>query len=97
MIHVRVIKQGGYATPLLRHTVAKPARASIDFLPLFYGVGLTSLLFTRNSQRSGDLVAGTLVVYQDPVETQALCPTFPEPPRRNSFGRRRSLCRFLEI
>jgi hypothetical protein len=49
----------------------------VDFLPLFYGVGLTSILFTRDSQRLGDLVAGTLVVYQEPVQTDSLLPDLP--------------------
>src|SRR5207248_6019708 len=48
-------------------------------LPLFYGVGLTSLLLTRESQRLGDLVAGTLVVYQEPVQTESLLPDLPAP------------------
>jgi hypothetical protein len=35
-------------------------------------VGLTSLLLTRDSQRVGDIIAGTLVVYQEPVQTESL-------------------------
>lgn len=34
----------------------------IDFMPLGYGVGLLSMLFTRHEQRLGDLAAGTLAV-----------------------------------
>ena len=33
-----------------------------DFLPLFYGVGLISMFFTRQVQRLGDFAAGTVVV-----------------------------------
>jgi len=36
-----------------------------DFLPLFYGVGLLTMLANRNFQRLGDLAAGTLVVYRE--------------------------------
>ena len=32
---------------------------------------------TRDSQRLGDLVAGTLVVYQEPVQTESLLPDLP--------------------
>jgi uncharacterized RDD family membrane protein YckC len=71
LLHIRVIKQGGYALRFF-DTLLRNLLRVIDFLPLFYGVGLTSLLLTRDSQRVGDLVAGTLVVYQEPVETESL-------------------------
>ena len=71
LLHIRVIKQGGYALRFF-DTLLRNLLRVVDFLPLFYGVGLTSLLFTRDSQRVGDLVAGTLVVYQEPVETDSL-------------------------
>jgi uncharacterized RDD family membrane protein YckC len=71
LLHIRVIKQGGYALRFF-DTLLRNLLRVIDFLPFFYGVGLTSLLFTRNSQRVGDLVAGTLVVYQEKVETDSL-------------------------
>ena len=78
LLHIRVIKQGGYALRFL-DTLLRNLLRVIDFLPLFYGVGLTSLLLTRDSQRLGDLVAGTLVVYQEPVETESLLPDLPAP------------------
>ncbi len=37
----------------------------VDFLPLFYGFALVSMLLTRRFQRMGDLVAGTVVLYKD--------------------------------
>jgi len=43
----------------------------IDMLPLIYGVGFISLLMTRYSQRIGDLVAGTYVIYDEPILTQS--------------------------
>jgi len=84
LLHIRVIKQGGYALRFF-DTLLRNLLRVVDFLPLFYGVGLTSLLFTRDSQRVGDLVAGTLVVYQEPVHTESLLPDLPaaeefEPP-----------------
>jgi uncharacterized RDD family membrane protein YckC len=78
MLHIRVIKQGGYALRFF-DTLLRNLLRVIDFLPLFYGVGLISLLFTRDSQRVGDLVAGTLVVYQEPVETDSLLPDLSAP------------------
>ncbi len=38
----------------------------VDFLPASYGLGLVLLAATQNSQRLGDLVAGTLVVSEAP-------------------------------
>ena len=69
LLHIRVIKQGGYALRFF-DTLLRNLLRVVDFLPLFYGVGLTSLLLTRDSQRVGDLVAGTLVVYQEPVRNR---------------------------
>lgn len=37
----------------------------VDFLPLLYCFGFIWSLFHRQSQRLGDIAAGTLVVYQD--------------------------------
>ena len=38
----------------------------VDILPNFYAVGAITILFTRRSQRLGDLAAGTVVVYEAP-------------------------------
>ena len=35
---------------------------TVDFMPLFYLVGLITMLFNRRFQRLGDLAAGTLVI-----------------------------------
>ena len=37
---------------------------AVDFLPLFYCVGLVAMLLNRDFKRLGDLAAGTVVVYQ---------------------------------
>jgi uncharacterized RDD family membrane protein YckC len=37
----------------------------IDSFPFFYGVGLVSVMMTREHLRIGDLAAGTLLVYDD--------------------------------
>ena len=36
---------------------------AVDFLPLFYGVGLVAMLINRDFKRLGDLAAATVVVY----------------------------------
>ena len=43
---------------------------TVDFLPLFYGFGLISVLLSKDFKRMGDIVAGTLVVYkQNKIKT----------------------------
>jgi uncharacterized RDD family membrane protein YckC len=37
----------------------------VDFLPVFYGVGLVATVMNRDFKRLGDLAAGTVVVYRD--------------------------------
>ena len=57
----------------------------VDFLPAFYSVGLVSMLMDASFRRLGDLAAGTVVVYADPVrppaaevpETVPLAPPLP--------------------
>jgi hypothetical protein len=45
---------------------------AVDFLPLFYGVGLATMLANRDFKRLGDLAAGTLVVYQPEKKVRAM-------------------------
>lgn len=71
IVGVRVVKTGGYALRFPDSLMRNLLRA-VDFLPFFYGVGLTSLLLTRYCQRLGDLVAGTLVVYQGQNDAEAI-------------------------
>lgn len=42
----------------------------VDFLPIFYGVGLVSTLLDRDFRRLGDLAAGTLVIHADPRDAK---------------------------
>jgi uncharacterized RDD family membrane protein YckC len=54
----------------------------VDFLPLFYGAGIVSMLLTRDFKRLGDLAAGTRVVYVDPPARRRVLPDVaPEAPR----------------
>jgi len=65
LIGIRVIKMGGYSLRFLDVLLRNLMRV-VDFLPLLYGVGAASLVLTSRCQRLGDLVAGTLVVHQEP-------------------------------
>lgn len=43
-----------------------------DFLPMGFAAGALTIMFTRQSQRIGDIVAGTLVVYQQQDDIEKL-------------------------
>ena len=56
----------------------------VDFLPLFYGFGLVSMLLTKRFQRLGDLVASTVVLHKalehpplEDVDVAPISPHFP--------------------
>ena len=49
-----------FGTSLIRNLL----RAA-DFLPVMYGFGLVSMLFSTDSKRLGDLAAGTVVIYDN--------------------------------
>ena len=57
-----------------------------DFLPLFYGFGLISIMFSKQFKRLGDHAAGTLVVYAEkpgkPVELTSIAAQRPPYPLR---------------
>ena len=74
MVGIRVVKMGGYALAVPGLVAPKPAQGR-RFPPRFYGTGLMSLLLTRHCQRIGDVVAGTLVVYQDRNTADAVLST----------------------
>jgi hypothetical protein len=52
----------------------------IDFLPVFYGIGMLSIFFTRLHQRLGDIAAGTIVARERRPEPAAP-PAFRPPAR----------------
>ncbi len=69
-----------------------------DFLPLFYGIGLLSMLANRHFQRLGDMVAGTLVVYREREKIEIAIPKVSPkpPPRRLSVDELRNLIAYAE-
>jgi uncharacterized RDD family membrane protein YckC len=52
----------------------------VDFLPVYYVVGATSMIVTSRSQRLGDLAAGTLVIREPKVVTPVAAALPPPPP-----------------
>ncbi len=52
----------GWSSSMLRNILR-----TVDFLPLFYGVGFISMLLNDRFQRLGDLAADTVVVYRNDI------------------------------
>lgn len=54
---------------------------AVDFLPLFYGFGLVSVLLSKDFKRLGDIAAGTRVVYREVAPGASTIPEYaPVPP-----------------
>lgn len=65
-MHLRVLKEGGYPTGFLDIALRNLLRAA-DFLPAAYSVGLVVMGLDPRFRRLGDMVAGTIVVVEDPA------------------------------
>jgi uncharacterized RDD family membrane protein YckC len=48
---------------------------AVDFLPVFYGFGLASMLLNRDFKRLGDIAAGTVVIHRERVMSGVKIPT----------------------
>ena len=64
MCKLAVLHEDGTPIGLQASFIRNTLRA-VDFLPIFYGVGVIAMFLTRDYQRLGDLAAGTVVVYVD--------------------------------
>lgn len=71
---------------------------TVDFLPVLYGVGLASMLVSRDFQRLGDIVAATVVIHREPAyRPAAIPPAPPRPPRVPlSLAEQRAVLDFAE-
>ena len=67
----RIVTVDG-ATPTLGPLLMRNLFRLIDCLPGFYMVGLGSCVFTAKRVRLGDLVAGTVLVLEEPEATRSL-------------------------
>ena len=71
MAGVRLINHAGAAPGFGRILIRNLLRL-IDSIPGVYTVGLLVAIFTRNHVRIGDIVAGTVLVYEDNEEQRSL-------------------------
>jgi uncharacterized RDD family membrane protein YckC len=61
---LRVLRVDG--TPItVRDSIIRNLVRIIDFLPIFYGLGLIAMFVNRRDRRLGDFAAGTLVVHEE--------------------------------
>ena len=77
---LRVIRADG--TPItLTESIIRNLVRLIDFLPLYYGVGVVTMFVNDQSRRLGDFAAGTLVVREggEPVTLESLAARAVEP------------------
>jgi uncharacterized RDD family membrane protein YckC len=71
LMGIRVIKEGGFPASFFDVALRNVVR-TVDFLPIFYGLGIVCVFLTKRHQRIGDLVAGTLVVRQSTARRVSL-------------------------
>jgi uncharacterized RDD family membrane protein YckC len=62
-LRLRVVRTDGSPATFLDLALRNLCRA-IDFLPLFYGVGMVTMVITERHRRLGDLIAGTMVIHE---------------------------------
>ncbi len=65
-VGLRVLRVDGTPITLTESLVRNLIRL-IDFMPMAYGVGIISMFINHQSRRLGDLAAGTVVVYDQPI------------------------------
>ncbi|HEX6052684.1 MAG TPA: stage II sporulation protein M [Gemmatimonadaceae bacterium] len=69
-MRLRVVSDGGYSVTFAASAVRNLVRV-IDMQPVItYGVGITSIVATKQGKRLGDLAAGTLVVREELLRWQ---------------------------
>jgi len=62
VVGLRVIKTDGRPITAVESLVRNLVRL-VDFMPTSYGVGIVTMCITEQSQRLGDMAAGTLVIF----------------------------------
>lgn len=94
---LRVLRDDGSA-PRLGDSMLRNLLRAVDFLPLAYGLGLVAMLMRRDFKRLGDMVAGTLVVYDPPKPARPkLDPVLARPsPHALTLDEQRAVIAFAE-
>jgi uncharacterized membrane protein SpoIIM required for sporulation/uncharacterized RDD family membrane protein YckC len=70
-MRLRVVSDGGYSVSFAGSAIRNLVRI-VDMQPVFtYGVGIASIVLTKQGKRLGDLAAGTLVVREQLIHREA--------------------------
>ncbi len=73
-VGLRVIRTDGMPLTLAESIIRNLVRL-VDFLPVFYSIGVVTMFINEQSRRLGDLAAGTLVVREQAIVTlESLAP-----------------------
>lgn len=71
ILSIRTVRDNG--SPItLDASIVRNLLLAADFLPLFWVGGVLCMVLSKNSRRLGDLVAGTMVIYQQKVSRTEL-------------------------
>ena len=71
LLRLRVVSDGGYSVSFAGSAIRNLVRI-LDMQPVFtYGVGIGSIVLTKQGKRLGDLAAGTLVVREQLVRRES--------------------------
>jgi uncharacterized RDD family membrane protein YckC len=83
----------GWPAALVRNLIR-----AVDFLPIGYGFGLATMLFSADFKRLGDMAAGTVVVYRAPALKPMPIAPAPAIPARGalSLSEQRAVLDFAE-
>ncbi len=69
-LKIRIVRNDG--SPMrLSENITRNLLRIVDFMPLFYAVGMVSMLINKQSRRLGDLAAGTVAVRDEDTVTLA--------------------------
>lgn len=78
LIGIRVVQANGLPLTVSGAIIRNLVRV-LDFLPVFYGVGLLVMFATRQTQRLGDLAARTVVIREHKLTTATVKQTLSIP------------------
>lgn len=97
MMGLRVLHDNGTPVGVTASVVRNLLRA-VDFLPLFYGLGLFAMFLDRDFRRLGDMAAGTIVVHTEDTQKSKVLSDAEAilPPALLNREERRALLDFAE-
>ncbi len=73
LARIRVVRHDGAPAGFFESAVRNLCRL-LDFLPVFYALGLLVMLLDRQHRRVGDLLAGTMLVREEKIDLDKYAP-----------------------